>query len=136
VLQEADAEGTLAQAIIPGYSYLLTVIDPDRNVNPSAQDTVLVSCEVGGGNHDVEVFVLKETDKNTGVFRGYVNTQPGTGRQVQGVVEVMPLEEVALGYVDFANAKGQRNVITEMRLPVIAPVAKVALANGPNGRRP
>ena len=119
-----------ATAVTPGYSYLLTVADPDRNVSPAVEDTVLVSAEVGdhGGREvpgaDVEVYVLKETGKNTGLFRGFVDTQPGSGRQVQAVLELMPLQEVRFGYVDFANAKGQRNVINEMRLPVAAPVSR------------
>ncbi len=136
-LQEANALGNVVYTLTPGQSYLLTVIDPDRNVSPAAADAVLVSAEVGaaagvspaggvplgGARHkDVEVYVLKESGRNTGVFRGYVNTQPGPGREVQGVLEIMPLEEVRLGYVDFANSRGTRNVVSEMRLPVIAPM--------------
>ena len=134
-VQEADEAGTLADAIVPGRSYLVTVVDPDRNVNLAAEDTVLVSAEVGdpnrdesrlgypaGGQNDVEVFILKETGKNSSVFRGYVNTQPGIGRQVQGALECLPGQQVAFGYVDFANAKGDRNPIYHLKLPVIAPL--------------
>ncbi|HUT35186.1 MAG TPA: hypothetical protein VNE39_16975 [Planctomycetota bacterium] len=128
LLQEANAAGSLVQSLLPGQSYLLTVIDPDRNVNPAADDTVLVSTEADRAGGDVEVFVLRETEKNSAVFRGFVDTQPGLGRQVQGVLEVMPLQQVRFGYVDFANAKGKRNVINEMRLPVVAPVARLARA--------
>ena len=87
---------------------------------------MLVSAEVAGGSNDVEVFVLRETKENSGVFRGYIDTQPGVGRQVQGVLEVMPMNELRLGYVDFANSRGQRNLISEMRLPVLAPLTNVA----------
>jgi hypothetical protein len=152
LLQEANAAGALAQSLTPGHSYLVTVIDPDRNVNPAAEDTVLVSAEVSSGAGvppasseagrpalsgaegmpaplgDVEVLVLRETGRNTGVFRGFVDTQPGLGRQVQGVLEAMPLQQVRLGYVDFANARGRRNVINEMRLPALAPVTRVVRA--------
>jgi hypothetical protein len=120
VVQAADAEGTVAEGVVPGHSYLLSVIDPDRNVSPGAEDTVLVSAEVAGGRSDVEVFVLKETGKNTGVFRGYIDTQPGAGREVQGTLEAMPGHEVRFGYVDFADAKGQRQVVSELKLPVVA----------------
>jgi len=125
LLQEANAAGSLAQSLTPGHSYLVTVIDPDRNVNPAAEDTVLVSAEVGNGDGDVEVLVLRETAKNSAIFRGFVDTQPGLGRQVQGVLEAMPLQQVRLGYVDFANSKGRRNVISELRLPALAPVTRV-----------
>jgi len=97
-------------------------------VNPAAEDTVLVSTEADRAGGDVEVFVLRETEKNSAVFRGFVDTQPGLGRQMQGVLEAMPLQQVRFGYVDFANAKGKRNVINEMRLPVVAPVARVVRA--------
>jgi len=130
LVQDADASGTypLARFVIPGHSYLLTVVDPDRNISLSRKDSVLVSAEVNGGARDVEVFILKETKANSGIFRGYVNTQPGAGRQVQGSLEVEPGHEVVFGYVDLANGKGERNPITYIRLPVGAPLANVVTA--------
>ena len=123
VLQNADAEGSVANSVIPGHSYLLTVIDPDRNVYASERDAVLLSVEVVGNEQDIEVFTVTETEKNSGIFRGYINTQPGVGRQVQGVVEALPGQELRLGYVDIGNSKGKRNVISELRLPVVAPLS-------------
>ena len=124
-VQDADAAGTLSRGILPGHSYLLTVIDPDRNVHLTAEDTVLVTAEVLAGDApgDVEAFILKETGKNTSVFRGYVDTQPGRGRQVQGVLELLAGQEVRFGYVDFANARGRRNVVYRLNLPVVAHLA-------------
>jgi hypothetical protein len=124
IVYEGSTRYPIAQHMTPGYSYLVHVEDPDRNVYLAAEDTIIVSAEVRGGNNDVEVFTLRETGKNTGVFRGYVNTQPGRGREVQGVLEIMPGDKVRLGYVDFANANGKRNVIYEVNLPVAAPVTR------------
>ena len=125
-----DIDGARTKAVIPGHSYLITVMDPDRNVNLAAEDIVLVSAEVMGGSspesNDVEVFILKETGKNKSVFRGYINTQPGSGRQVQGAVELTAGQELRLGYLDLANAEGRRNVVYSLRLPVIAAVTEVA----------
>jgi hypothetical protein len=129
-VQDVDPSGTLSRAIFPGHSYLLTVVDPDRNVNLTAEDTVLVSAESSGG--DAEVYILRETDKNSGIFRGYVNTQPGGGREVQGVLECMPGEEIRFAYVDVADSRGARNVATEVRLPVVAQI--VDAANGKQKR--
>ncbi|MGH7342249.1 MAG: hypothetical protein ACREKH_17300, partial [Candidatus Rokuibacteriota bacterium] len=112
VVQDADEKGAVSEGVVPGHSYLLSVIDPDRNVSSGAEDTVLVSAEIKGGKGDVEVFVLKETGKNTGIFRGYINTQPGAGREVQGALEAMPGHEVRFGYVDFADARGGRGVVS------------------------
>jgi len=130
-VQAADGRGALARAIVPGRSYLLTVIDPDRNIHLTAADHVVVSAEAVGApgaapapGGDAEVFILKETGRNTSVFRGYVDTQPGTGRRVQGVLELMPAQEVRLGYVDLANAAGARNVIYHLRLPVLAALGR------------
>ncbi|MDP6112395.1 MAG: hypothetical protein QGG53_11055 [Planctomycetota bacterium] len=114
-----DEKWTPARALLPGHSFLLTIVDPDRNVYSYEKDTVVVSIEVRGGNEDVEVFILDETDKNTGIFRGIINTQPGYGREVQGVMEVMPANELILSYVDFADAKGKMNAITRMVIPVV-----------------
>jgi hypothetical protein len=126
VVQDADRTGTRSDAIVPGHSYLLSVIDPDRNVYTTAKDSVLVSAEVAGSQKDIEVFLLMETEDNSGIFRGYVDTQPGAGRKVQGVLEVMAGQEVRLGYVDLGTAQGERNVVFELRLPVLAPVTSVA----------
>jgi len=129
-VQDADETGTGSRAVVPGHSYLLTVIDPDRNVHLAAEDIVLVSAEVAGGpspaTNDVEVFCLTETGKNTSIFRGYVDTQPGRGRQVQGVIEAMAGQQVRLGYLDLANAKGERNVVYHLQLPVVASVTVVS----------
>jgi hypothetical protein len=134
-VQDAGPGWPRTQAIIPGHSYLVTVADPDRNVNLAAADTVLVSAEVADagpsrGTHgragDAEVYVLKETGPNTSVFRGYVNTQPGSGSAVQGMLELMPGQEVRFGYVDFADSKGRRNVVYEQRVPVASGVLAAA----------
>lgn len=49
---------------------------------------------------------------------------PGRGRQVQGIVECMPGQEVRFGYVDISNAKGERNVVYQLKLPVLAGVTQ------------
>ena len=125
VIQDADPNGTVSKIIVPGHSYLLTVIDPDRNIYASAKDTVLVSAEVVGADMDMEVFMLTESEPNSGIFRGYINTQPGRGRQVQGAVEALPGQQVRFGYVDIGNSAGKRNVISELRLPVGTPLSNV-----------
>ena len=61
VVQEASADGATAQSIVPGHSYLLTIVDPDRNIYATEKDTVQVSAEVAGDNQDIEVFTLTET---------------------------------------------------------------------------
>jgi hypothetical protein len=129
-VQDADATGTLTESVVPGHSYLLTVMDPDRNVNIKTKDTIIVSAEVIGESDDIEVFVLQETQDNSGVFRGYVDTQPGVGREVQGVLEVAPRDVLRLGYVDFADAKGRRNVVVAVKMPVASPLHRVANARG------
>jgi len=138
IVQEASRAGPLARSILPGHSYLITVIDPDRNVRPTAKDTVLVSAEVESGaagvaapRNDVEVLILSETADNSGVFRGFVDTQPGPGRMVQAVLEVLPMQQVCFGYVDVADAKGARNVIRRLRLPVISGVLTASALRPP-----
>jgi len=123
--QDADAAGSLTRSVIPGHSYLLTVVDPDRNVNVKTKDAVIVSAEVMGESNDVEVFVLEETAENSGVFRGYIDTQPGVGREVQGVLEVAPRDVIRFGYVDFADAQGRRNVVVTVKMPVGSPLYRV-----------
>jgi hypothetical protein len=122
-IQDAAPGWPRSVAVVPGHSYLVTVKDPDRNVHLTGTDTVLVSAEVvdGGAASDVELYILKETGHNSSVFRGCINTQPGAGSEVRGTLELLPGQEVRFGYVDFADAKGRRNVVYEQKLPVIAP---------------
>jgi len=134
-VQDAAGRAPLSTGVVPGHSYLVTVIDPDRNVHLTAEDSVVVSAEALGGTglepvpaNDVEVYILKETGRNTSVFRGYVNTQPGSGRKVQGVLELMPGQQVQFGYVDLANAEGRRSVVYQLRLPVLAGLSRPLLA--------
>ena len=82
-------------------------------------------------SRDVEVFIIKETGKNTGIFRAFINTQPGFGREVQGVLEVMPGQEVRFGYVDFANAKGERNKVNELKVPVVGGILQASKKREP-----
>ncbi|KKL77357.1 hypothetical protein LCGC14_2035710, partial [marine sediment metagenome] len=132
VVQNADESYQRSDAIVQGHSYLFTVVDPDRNTSLTNRDTVLVTAEVAraDGLGDVEVFILRETEANSGIFRGFIDTQPGAGRQVQGALEFEPGDEVRFGYVDMANAKGQRNVIYEVKLPVAAPLCRIARPRG------
>lgn len=125
LVQRARLGFPVAEDVVPGHSYLLTVVDPDRNVYLNAPDTVLVSAETRGETNDVEVFILKETKDNSGVFRGYIDTQPGRGREMHGVLEVMPGDEIRFGYVDTANSHGRRNVIYQVKLSVVAGVTQV-----------
>lgn len=126
-IQNADPQAALAKGIFPGHSYLITIQDPDRNVSSATIDSVVVSAEVSGsGSKDVEVFVVKETGKNTGLFRGYVDTQAGLGGEVLGVLEVTSGQQVRFAYVDFGNAKGKRNVPYIYNLPVVSSLMRVS----------
>ena len=129
-IQDAATGWPRSTAVRPGHAHLVTVADPDRNVSLTSVDTVLVSAEVispgaAGGAGDVELYVLKETGRNTSVFQGYVSTQPGTGSKVAGVLELLPGREVRFGYVDLADSKGRRNVVYQQTLPVISPALSV-----------
>jgi len=137
VVQNVDESWSLTEGVVAGLSYLLTVLDPDRNIHITQKNTLLVSAEAtaaGTGTarrlREAEVLILEETKPNSGVFRGFIDTQPGTGGEVMGVLELMPGDEIRLAYVDLGNARGQRNVTYQMTLPVIAPVSLVALTQG------
>ena len=127
LVQNADPKGALTTAVIPGHSYLVTIVDPDRNARISARDSVIVSAEVYDPKQppkkrkasDAELFVLRETGENTGIFRGYVNTQPGVGGQAHGVLEMLAGQTLRLGYVDLADSKGRCNRIFTITLPVV-----------------
>ena len=126
-IQDASPSWPATRSVVPGRSYLVTVLDPDRNINLAAVDTVLLSAEVlarAGASKasDTEVYVLRETGKNTGIFRGFVNTQPGAGSEVRGALEVLAGRVVRLGYLDLGDSKGRRNVAYQAVLPVIAPL--------------
>jgi hypothetical protein len=80
------------------------------------------------GVQDAEVFIVKETKDNSGVFRGYIRTQPGSGSEVLGTLELMPGREVRLGYVDLGNSRGRKNVVYELKLPVVSAIMRSSVA--------
>ena len=43
-------------------------------------------------------------------------------------LELMPGQQVRIGYVDLANARGERNVIYPLKLPVLAGISNVLAA--------
>jgi hypothetical protein len=130
-VQDAEPAWPRTQAVVPGHSYLVTILDPDRNTNLAAEDTVLLSAEVippGGTSaaSDTEIYILRETGNNTGVFRGFIDTLPGTSGEVYGTLEVSPGAVVRLGYLDLGDSKGRRNVVCEAKLPVAAALISVS----------
>jgi hypothetical protein len=122
LVQNADRNGSISRMAIPGHSYLITIIDPDRNIDLAFKDSVVVSAETAGSGQagDAEVFVLRETGPNTGIFRGYVDTQPGFGGDVLGVLEISAGQKLLFRYVDFGDAEGRRGVVKTAQLPVVA----------------
>lgn len=90
--------------IIAGDPLIITVTDPDANVNAGRVDTVTVIIVTDGG--DRETLILTETGPNTGIFTGTQNTTwgaPGTG---SGVIEVVGGNLITITYQDPHNAQG------------------------------
>jgi len=131
-VRNSTPKGGPARCVAVGHSYLLTVADPDRNLRADRADRVLVGATAVTPRPDgvrritdVEALVLVETGKDTGVFRGYVNTRAAAGEGRPGVLDVAPGQQAAFGYVDLADSAGRRDRISTCILPVVpAPAEK------------
>jgi uncharacterized repeat protein (TIGR01451 family) len=87
-----------------GEPVFLRLTDPDQNLYPLVAETVLVTVSVGPLG-ERELLRLKETDLNTGVFTGYIqssgNPPPATAND--GILTVVEECEVISDYVDVAD---------------------------------
>ncbi len=81
------------------------VNDPDQNMDTAIKETVAVKILTFSG--DSEDITLAESDINSGIFRGtmraVLDPTPLAGN---GLLEVVPFEEVTIQYVDKFNTSG------------------------------
>ena len=87
-----------------GEPVFLRLTDQDQNLDPLVAETVLVTVSVGPLG-ERELLRLKETDLNSGVFAGYIqsagNPPPATAND--GILGVVEECEVISDYVDVAD---------------------------------
>jgi len=87
-----------------GEPVFLRLTDPDQNFEPLVAETVMVAVSVGLLG-EKELLRLKETDLNTGVFAGYIqsagNPPPATAND--SILSVVEACEVISDYVDVAD---------------------------------
>ena len=87
-----------------GEPVFLKLTDPDQNLYPLVAETVLVTVSVGALG-ERELLRLKETDLNTGVFAGYIqssgNPPPATAND--GILTVVEECKVISDYMDVTD---------------------------------
>lgn len=74
------------------------VTDPDQNLDPGVQETVIVIVTSSTG--DREEILLTETGVNTGEFIGYVQSAQGAVTQFDGVLALGQDTNVTVTYID------------------------------------
>jgi len=101
---------------------IVRVVDVMANLDPEVSE--FVEIEINNGE-DKEILHIEETDKNTGIFVGYIQVVNQIQEQGDGVLFVQPNDKIQAEY----KANG---VVTEATLDIakIAPDAKVYLVEG------
>ncbi|MCK5644112.1 MAG: DUF11 domain-containing protein, partial [Gammaproteobacteria bacterium] len=72
--------------------------DLDQNLDPTAQETIFVTVISSTG--DEEVLILTETDINTGIYIGYVQSTSNPANNYDGALTLEPDSTVTVNYVD------------------------------------
>ena len=112
--------------ILPGEPLRVEVKDADMNVYPSKRDRVSVSCQVKGTQQPL-LMILKETESNSGVFEGSVNTQAHYKEIVENTLNVRGGDHIEVLYSDARAAFGEKNREVKTECVVGWPVTQLSL---------
>ena len=72
--------------------------DLDQNLDPTVQETIIVTVITSSG--DQEVLILTETNVNTGIYTGYVQSTSNAVTNFDGVLSIAPDITITVNYVD------------------------------------
>ena len=72
--------------------------DLDQNLDPGVQETILVTVTTSNG--DQEELILTETDVDTGIYIGYVQSTSSAVSTYDGALTLAPETRVTVDYVD------------------------------------
>lgn len=78
---------------------IIRVTDLDQDTNASAIDTIEINV-TNPNTNDTERLLLQETNANSGVFVGYINTTPDTGLAGDGAISVETNDIISAIYID------------------------------------
>ncbi|MDH5389151.1 MAG: OmpA family protein [Gammaproteobacteria bacterium] len=81
-----------------GEPVFIQLQDLDQNLNPAVQETIMVTVVTSSG--DEEVLILTETDVNTGIYIGYVQSSSNTVTNYDGFLSLGPDVSITVNYVD------------------------------------
>lgn len=121
--QDATKEITL---ISPGEPVWIKVHDPDMNLDARYKDQVVANA-IGSGGVE-QLVVLGETEPNSGVFVGGVNTNSAYAGLIEESLPVEPGKKLKVIYIDQRRDYGEANKKLENSLPVAWPTLKFGQA--------
>ena len=81
-----------------GEPVFILLEDLDQNLNPGVQETIIVTVTSSTG--DQEELILTETDINTGVFIGFVQSTSSTVSNYDGVLSIDADTQITVNYID------------------------------------
>jgi hypothetical protein len=116
--RESDKSLELITSFNAGESFIVEVRDADVNVNPDAIDYTNVSAK-GNLLRDELQLVLQETDKNSKIFRGTIQTALTTESDLSDdVLQVTEREIVKITYIDEVDTFGKNDIQISSELTV------------------
>ena len=126
---KVDADDAL-DVIVPGEPIGIHLEDLDMNTDRTTRDKVKVT--LAAQNGDQVGGYLEETDFDTGIFEGSVDTElfllQQEERFADSVLQIAGGERVEVRYYDEARRYGERNFQAKSTIPVGLPVLNLATA--------
>ncbi len=107
-----DKDLKAVPALISGQNLVVRVADADANLNPDVKERLNVTLITKSGRTPL---TLEETEPNSGVFVGQIETQRNASRRT--MLSVVVGETITLEYVDRLRANGERDKLLRADLP-------------------
>ncbi|WP_269540133.1 sugar-binding protein [Cerasicoccus fimbriatus] len=124
---EDEAAETELTILSPGEPVVIKVHDPDMNLDARYKDQIVANA-IGSGGYE-QLIVLGETEPNSGVFIGGINTNSAYAGLVDDSVPVEPGQTLTVIYIDQRRDYGESNKTMEITLPVAWPSLRFGQAN-------
>lgn len=114
-----DAGDEVLDILVPGEALRVKVHDPDMNIDPRFKDQVVAQIVGSGGVGSM--LVLGETEADSGVFIGGIDTNSAYIGYQDGLLPVEPGKSVKVIYLDQRRDYGESNKKVEHEIPVSWP---------------
>lgn len=119
-----DAGEKPLDIIVPGESLRVKIHDPDMNIDPRFKDQIV--CQAIGSGGVASMLVLGETEADSGIFIGGVDTNSAYIGFQDGKLPIEPGQSVRVLYLDQRRDYGEARKKVEHSIPVSWPTLRLS----------